>query len=133
MVSRVTAEETFGRAVAPARSAVGALAFIVVVVGVVVAAAPVAFGGRRVKLAKGGTHGVPQHVAAPALDESRAVAGDYEFSLFTKHEHSLLSGGFDHRVSSVHYGDQHCAGGGSENVCGILLPVRRHPEECGCE
>ena len=48
MMSRVAAQEAFGGAVAAAWGTVGALAFVVMVIGVVVAATSVAFGGRWV-------------------------------------------------------------------------------------
>ena len=124
----ITTKKAFGCAVAPARGAVCALAFVVVVVGVVAATAAVAFGSRWMKFAQGGSCGVSQHVATSALDESRAITCDDEFNWFTKHKHALLSGGFYYGVSSVHYGYQDGACRDSEDVGGILLPVWRHPE-----
>ena len=62
----------------------------------------------------------------------RAIACDNEFNWFTKHVHALLGGSFYYGVGSVHYGYQDSAGRDAENVGGILLPVRRHPEESGC-
>ena len=127
-MARITTEEAFGRTIAPTRGAVGAFAFIVVVVGMMVASALITLGGGRVKLAEGGSCGVTQHVAASALDETWAVACDDEFGLFTEHVDALLCGSFYDGVSGVNYRYQNGAKRDTKDVCGILLPVRRHPK-----
>ena len=74
-----------------------------------------------------------QHVAASALDETWAVACDDEFGLFTEHVDALLCGSFYDGVSGVNYRYQNGAKRDAKDVCGILLPMRRHPKQGGCE
>ena len=110
-----------------------ALAFVVVVVGMVVAAASVAFGSDWVEFAQGGSCRVSQQVAPPALDESQTVTCYDELNRFSKHENALLGGSLDYGVGGVHNGYQYGTGWDSEDVGGVLLPVWRHPEKCSCE
>ena len=50
-MARITTEEAFRRTIAPTRGAVGAFAFIIVVVGMMVASASIALGSGRVEFA----------------------------------------------------------------------------------
>lgn len=69
-------------------------------------------------------------MAAAALNESGAVAHYDEFNLVTKHEDPLLGGRLNDCVSGVNYGNQNRARRHAKYVCGILLPVWSHSEEC---